>query len=98
MYEKERFHISNRDMIGMEREAAEEACARIEKQLQLLDCARQQEEVGEERRSFTQAEKMWEAARQKGEDLEPERKQLGSILYRYYEKQFQRGLRGSCGC
>ena len=87
LYEKERFHISNRDMIGMEREAAEEACARIEKQLQLLDCARQQEEVGEERRSFTQAEKMWETARQKGEDLEPERKQLGSILYRYYENQ-----------
>ena len=85
--EKERFHISNRDMIGMEREAAEEACAHIEKQLQLLECARQQEEADEERRNFTRAEKMWEAARQKGEDLEPERKQLGSSLYRYYDVQ-----------
>ena len=87
LYEKERFHITNRDMIGMEREAAEQACVRIEKQLQLLACARQQEEADEERRSFTQAEKMWEAARQKGEDLEPERKKLGSILYHYYERK-----------
>lgn len=84
--EKERFHISNRDMIGMELEAVEQDYEKTQKQLQLLDCARQQEEVDEERKGYTQAEKMLEAARQKGQDLEPERKQLGIVLYHYYHK------------
>lgn len=84
---EERFHSSNRDMIDMEREGLEKECARIREQLHLLECARHQDSVDQDRRELTASREKLEISRRKGEDLEPERRMLGYALRMYYEEE-----------
>lgn len=82
--DQERYHASSRDMFGMEREALDQECARIEEKLHLFACARQQLAVNENLMEYNTARERLEVSRQKGEDLEPERKSIGGILKRFY--------------
>lgn len=87
LLEKERYHTGSRDMIGMEREALEQECIRIEELLHLLACAGQQEAVDEEHQEYENIAQKLEVARKAGEDLEPERQKLGSTLRHYFTEQ-----------
>lgn len=84
--QEERFHSSNRDMIDMERETLERECKTVRTRLHLLECASRQEAVDQDRRELTAVREQFEVARQKGEDLEPERRRLGYALRRHYEE------------
>ncbi len=91
--DKKRFHMGNRDMYGLEREALEREAGRITQRLHLLSCAGQQETVGEERRERDFAASRLEICARKNADLEPERMSLGRSLRRYYENECERAGR-----
>ncbi len=92
LVDKERYHTGNRDMIEMEREALEQEIVRIENQLHLFDCARQQEEADEEKKEYARLTQLLEVSRQKEENLEPERKQIGETLYCYYKRLLEESI------
>ena len=83
--EKLRFHLSNRDMIEIEKEDLEQDSERILHKLHLLACAKQQKAAEQERGELELIRQKLLVSRQKEEDLEPERKSLGYTLRRYYE-------------
>ena len=83
--EKLRFHLSNRDMIEIEKEDMEQDSERILHKLHLLACAKQQKAAEQERGELELIRQKLLVSRQKEEDLEPERKSLGYTLRRYYE-------------
>lgn len=80
-----RFRISNREMIGMEKDALEEELQRIEHTLHLLDCAKQQEVVEEQAKEYQLFTQKIEVYRKDEKELEPERNRLGGCLRKYYE-------------
>lgn len=86
---QERFHSSNRDMIEIERESLEKECAKIKNNLYLLECAKQQGKVDEERHAFLEASERLEVSKKKEEQLEPERQNLGATLKRLYWEQLE---------
>ena len=88
--DKKRFHMGNRDMYGIEREALEREAARITRRLHLLSCAGQQETVEEERRERDFAASRLELCARRNADLEPERMSLGRSLRRYYRQEWDR--------
>lgn len=88
--DKKRFHMGNRDMYGIEREALEREAARITRRLHLLSCAGQQETVEEERRERDFAASRLELCARRNADLEPERMSLGRRLRRYYRQEWDR--------
>ena len=83
--EKLRFHLSNRDMIEIEKEDMEQDSERILHKLHLLACAKQQKAAEQERGELELIRQKLLVSRQREEDLEPERKSLGYTLRRYYE-------------
>ncbi len=83
--EKLRFHLSNRDMIEIEKEDLEQDSERILHKLHLLACAKQQKAAEQERGELELIRQKLLVSRQREEDLEPERKSLGYTLRRYYE-------------
>lgn len=83
--EELKFHLSNRDMIEIEKEDLEEDAARILRMLHLLACAKQRKAAEQERGELELIRQKLLVSRQKEEDLEPERKYLGYTLRRYYE-------------
>lgn len=85
--EEQYFHISNRDMIGMEQEALERECQDMENRLALLDCARQQEKLDEHKAELDEVCQALEVCQRKNEDLMPERNLLGYMLKCHYEEQ-----------
>lgn len=83
VYEQEEIknlHIGNRDMIDMERENLQGQAEQTEKKLHILECARQQQTVSEEKEELELLREKTAVARQQGADLEPERKALGATL------------------
>ena len=86
------YHTSNRDMIEMEKDNLEREAERIEKLLQLLACAKQQEAVEEERSELEVVRQKLLAAQKKDEELEPERKLLGGRLRFYYGKKQEENI------
>lgn len=83
--EKEKkYHAGNRDMIQMEQETLEREREKIRKKLHLFTCARQQEILDEEEKEHSLLREKLEVARQKDQDLEPERNRLGEALGVYY--------------
>lgn len=84
--ERQSYHVSNRDMIGFERDGLETECVEFSKRLELLDCARWQQEVTESHREYTLAQEKLTLLHKKQEDLEPERNRLGGTLKFYYEE------------
>ncbi len=83
--EELRFHLSNRDMIEIEKEDLEQEAARITRALHLLICAKQRKGCNEAREELELIRQKLLVSRQKEEDLEPERNYLGYTLRRYFE-------------
>ena len=89
-YEEEKnLHISNRDMIDMERENLQGQAEQAEKKLHILECAKQQQSVSEEKEELDLLREKIAVARQQGADLEPERKALGFALKCIFEERLQ---------
>ena len=82
-------HLGNRDMIDIERESLQKLAGETEKKLHLLSCAKQQQTVEEEKEELDLLREKITAARQQGEDLEPERKALGFSLKTVYNERLQ---------
>ncbi|MCI8667414.1 MAG: hypothetical protein HFG82_12260 [Dorea sp.] len=80
-----RFHLSNRNMIEIEKEELEQEAARRQRALKLLACAKQQKVTYQERKELEVLRQKLILSRQKEEKLEPEIKYLGYTLRRYYE-------------
>lgn len=85
--EKQKFHISNRDMIEMEQEQLEREQNTNESKLHLLLCAKQQDTVTTEQADLEEIRQKREVCQRKNEDLMPERNYLGYLLRGHYEKQ-----------
>ncbi len=84
--EGQRFHIINRDMIGMEQDELEREQADSQKQLQLLLCARQKSVAESEKAELQEVQQKVDIFHRKEEDLVPERSYLGYQLRCHYEK------------
>ncbi|MDE7037719.1 MAG: hypothetical protein K2O98_07145, partial [Lachnospiraceae bacterium] len=80
-----RFHLSNRDMIEIEKEELSKDAEGILRKIHLLTCAKQQKTARQERNELERIRQRLLVSRQKEEDLEPERNFLGYTLRRYYE-------------
>lgn len=84
--EQMRFHLSNRDMITMEKESLEREAEEIVQRLHLLVCAKQQKMVDEEKAQWEEALQKLCVAQEKNVNLEPERNRLGYVLRCHYER------------
>ena len=87
--EEQHYHISNRDMIEIEKEDLEGEAGKIGRTLHLLACARQQKAAEQEREDLELVRQRLLISRKKEEDLEPERNHLGHTLRRYYEGRLE---------
>lgn len=87
--EQMRFHLSNRDMVSMEKEALEREAEEITHRLHLLACAKQQRLADEEKAEWDKALQRLRVAREKNVNLEPERNRLGYALRCHYEKELE---------
>lgn len=85
--EQQSYHVSNRDMIGFERDGLETECGELLGRLQLLECARWQQEAAKCRGEYAFAQEKLSLLHKKQEDLEPERNHLGGELKTYYEEK-----------
>ncbi len=84
-----KLRASNRDMTGMEKEDLERDLERISEKLHLLACAKQQETVDEEKSDWEQACQRLAVAKERNEDLEPERNRLGGLLHAHYRVKLE---------
>lgn len=87
--EKQKFHIMNRDMIGMEQDELEKEQEGKEGQLHLLLCAKQQSVVSEEKTELQEVQQKVAVFHRKNEDLLPERSFLGYGLRCHYENALE---------
>ncbi len=87
--EQMRFHLSNRDMVSMEKEALEREAEEITHRLHLLACAKQQRLVDEEKAEWDEALQRLRVAQEKNVNLEPERNRLGYVLRCHYERELE---------
>lgn len=83
--EKKNFHVGNREMIAIEKEDLEREAERMQQNLYVLACARQQGVVKEEKAEWELARQRLVVARERDKDLEPERNCLGYLLRSHYE-------------
>lgn len=81
-----RFHVGNRDMIGVERDALEEETQRIETLLHKMELAKQQGKVEEVRQDERLLQERLNVLHEGEGRLEPERRALGKALGIYYEQ------------
>lgn len=79
-----RFHVSSRDMIGMERDALEKETQRIETLLHKMELARHSEQVDEVRRDGQLIKERLKVLHEGENKSEPERRALGKALSSYY--------------
>lgn len=82
-------HLSNRDMIDMEREHLQNQADKTEEKLHILLCAKAQKSVAEEQEELELLREKIAVARQQGEDLEPERKALGFSLKTIFQDRIE---------
>ncbi len=83
--DRQRFHISSRDMIGVEQEELERDQLQCGTKLHRLSCARQQAVVESERADLEEIRQRLDVCRRKNEDLAPERDYLGNVLKGHYD-------------
>lgn len=81
--------FSNQNLIAMERDALERKSEKIERGLQLMACARQQEKLQEEKEELDLIQQKLSVFREQEKELEPERNQLGYALKGYYQKEIE---------
>lgn len=89
MLDKQKYHISNREMIEIEKESLEEERDSIQKCLHVMQCAKQKESVDEYRLDLMRIQELIAAALDKEKEHEPERKRLGGQLKTFYEDRTQ---------
>lgn len=81
-----RFHVSNRDMIGVERDALEGEITQIETLLHKMELAKQKEQVEDVRQDESLLKERLKVLHEGESRLEPERRALGKALFGYYER------------
>lgn len=79
-----RFHVGNRDMIGVERDALEAEIARIEILLHKMELAKQKEQVEDARQDESLIKERLKVLHEGESRLEPERRALGKALGVHY--------------
>lgn len=79
-----RFHVSNRDMIGMERDALEAEIVQIETLLHKMELAKQKEQIEDVRQDESLLKERLKVLHEGEGRLEPERKALGKALHTHY--------------
>ena len=82
---EKRNHVSNRDMIDLEKESLLRKQEKIQKKVHVFLCAKQQEMVDEDKQEWEIRKEKAAIARTKEENLEPERNRIGGQLSGYYE-------------
>ena len=82
--QRERYAQSNLEMLRMEEEGLERRREEILHMLHVLACGKQQGNVEENRRELDKERQRLEFLREKKENLEPERMNLGGRLRQYY--------------
>lgn len=88
------YHTSNRDMIEMEKDNLERDAEKTEHVLHLLACAKQQEAVDREQEELELIRQRLLVLQKKEEELEPERRELGSRLCFYYQYELKENETG----
>lgn len=83
--EEQKYHILNRDMIGMEQDELEREEHDNKEKLHLLLCAKQQSVATEEKTELQEVKQKVAVFHRKNEDLVPERSFLGYRLKCHYE-------------
>ena len=86
LMEELRFHVGNRDMIGVERDALETEIAQIETLLHRMELAKQKEQVEDARQDENLIRERLSVMREGESRLEPERRALGRALGAHYGK------------
>ncbi len=86
LVEELRFHVGNRDMIGVERDALETEIAQIETLLHRMELAKQKEQVEDARQDENLIRERLSVMREGESRLEPERRALGKALGAHYGK------------
>ncbi len=84
LMEELRFHVSNRDMIGVERDALEMEIAQTELLLHKMELAKQREQVEEAGQDESLIRERLNVMREGESRLEPERRALGRALWAHY--------------
>lgn len=88
------FHSSNREMIEIEQDNLEREAEKTQRFLHLLFCAKQQEVVNREKEELELIRQKLLVLQKKEEELEPERRELGSRLCSYYRYQLEENKAG----
>lgn len=78
---------SNRDMLGFEKDALENELEKIEQQIHLFECAKQQETVEEYQNELQLLTEKIAVLKQDEAELEQERSTIGGRLKHYYKEQ-----------
>lgn len=82
-------HAGNRDMITQEKESLEQEIANIEKRVHLYECAKQQMDIDEQEKEYEFLTQRIDVSRANEKELEPERKQIGGYLRKYYSESLE---------
>lgn len=80
-------HISNKEMIEIERDGILREADEIKHRIHLLECSKQQKSVDGDLAELNEVKHKLLISRQNDADLEPERKSLGYNLRCHYEKE-----------
>lgn len=78
-------HTKQRDSIQAEQQELEEEIAKVEKIVHLYECARQQGIVEEQEKEYEFLTQRIDVSRKNEKELEPERRQIGGFLKKYYQ-------------
>lgn len=82
-------HVGNRDVIAQEKEDLEQEIANIEKRVHLYECAKQQMDIDEQEKEYEFLTQRIDVSRANEKELEPERKQIGGYLRKYYSESLE---------
>ena len=82
-------HVSNREMIDLEKESLLRKREKIQKKVHVFLCAKQQELVDEDKQEWEIRKEKAAIVRTKEENLEPERNRIGGQLSGYYEQKLK---------
>ena len=78
-------HTDNRDVIQDEMDELKDEIESIEKIVHLYECAKQQEVIDKQTKEYDFLTQKIDVSRKNERELEPERRQIGGYLKRYYE-------------
>lgn len=79
-------HSGNKELIQIERDELERELDITRRTLNILDCAKHQNQVDEDYKEYLYERERLHACEEKEENLEPERENLGSQLKHYYNE------------